>query len=275
MKAFRAIGAMGTEETGYSCVNIFDTFLADQVNYSSGALDDWAYENLGIVSYTVELWDLANKVGMPEDMTARITGDLDTKIKRYNAYREWVKKNSPEAYVPWHEYDHPHFGKVEIGGYNYKFTQQNPPGHMLCELCEGIARYMIRFARCMPRVEVVSAESEQISEDVYRITAVVGNRGFLPTNLTDQALRAAVNTPVKVSLEGVKEYVTGKACEEIGDLSGYSRAETKVFYGEVINRREAAMKKKVSWIVKADAGSTLKISVCHEKSGHDEKEITL
>ena len=275
MKAFRAIGQMGTEETGYPCVNIFDTFLADQVNYSSGALDDWAYENQGIVSYTVELWDLANKVGMPEDMTARLTGDTDTKIKRYNAYREWVKKNSPEAYVPWHEYDHPHFGKIEIGGYNYKFTQQNPPGHMLCELCEGIARYMVRFARCMPKVEVVSLDKEKVSDGVYKITAVVGNRGFLPTNLTDQAIRAAVNKPVKVEITGAEELVTGKACEEIGDLSGYSRAQTKVFYGEVINRQEAKMKKKVSWIVKAKEQDTITIKVSHEKSGWDEKSLTL
>ena len=275
MKAFRAIGQMGTEETGYPCVNIFDTFLADQVNYSSGALDDWAYENLGIAAYTVELWDLANRVGMPEDMTARITGGLDTKIRRYNAYRNWVKENAPEDYVPWHEYDHPHFGKVEIGGYNYKFTQQNPPGHMLRELCEGITRYMIRFARCMPHVEVVSLQKECITEGIYRITAVVGNRGFLPTNITDQAVRAAVNKPVIVEISGVKELVTGKEKEEIGDLSGFSRAQTKVSYGLVTNRKEAEMKRKVSWIVKAAAGDTVSVRVSHEKSGKDTKEIVL
>ena len=275
MKAFRAIGKMGTEETGYPCVNIFDTFLADQVNYSSGALDDWAYENLGIAAYTVELWDLANRVGMPEDMTARISGDLDTKKRRYNAYRNWVKENAPDAYVPWHEYDHPHFSKVEIGGYNYKFTQQNPPGHMLCELCEGIARYMIRFARCMPRVEVVSLQKEEVTAGVYKITAVVGNRGFLPTNITDQAVRAAVNKPVVVEVSGVKAFVTGKEKEEIGDLSGFSRAQTKVSYGLVTNRKEAAMKRKVSWVVRADAGDTVTVRVSHEKSGNDTKKIIL
>ncbi|MBQ1446640.1 MAG: hypothetical protein IIZ14_05250, partial [Solobacterium sp.] len=110
---------------------------------------------------------------------------------------------------------------------------------------------------------------------IYRITAVVGNRGFLPTNITDQAVRAAVNKPVIVEISGVKELVTGKEKEEIGDLSGFSRAQTKVSYGLVTNRKEAEMKRKVSWIVKAEAGDTVSVHVSHEKSGKDTKEIVL
>ncbi|MBQ1355447.1 MAG: hypothetical protein IIY72_03130, partial [Solobacterium sp.] len=140
---------------------------------------------------------------------------------------------------------------------------------------EGIARYMIRFARCMPHVEVVSLQKEEVTAGVYKITAVVGNRGFLPTNITDQAARAAVNKPVTVEISGVKGFVIGREKEEIGDLSGFSRAQTKVSYGLVTNRKEAAMKRKVSWVVKADAGATVTVHVSHEKSGNDTKKIVL
>ena len=61
------VGALGEEELGYKKMNIFDTFMKDQVNYSSGALDDWFYQNQGIPAYTMEFWNIAEKAGMPFD----------------------------------------------------------------------------------------------------------------------------------------------------------------------------------------------------------------
>ena len=43
MRRLREIAAMATEEMGYPAINIFDHFMTDQENYSSGAFDDWCF----------------------------------------------------------------------------------------------------------------------------------------------------------------------------------------------------------------------------------------
>ncbi len=65
IKAFKAIAQMGVEELGYVPMNIFDTFMSDQVNYDSGAFDDWFYQSQGIPAYTMEFWDVSSKAGKP------------------------------------------------------------------------------------------------------------------------------------------------------------------------------------------------------------------
>ncbi len=274
MKLFKEIGAMGTQETGYPTVNIFDAFLADTENYSSGALDDWCYETMGIPAYTVELWDLANKVGMPEDMTARISGELDIKVDRFSAYVKWIKEHCPEAWHPWSEFDHPVLGKVEIGGYNYKFTQQNPPGDMLCEVCENIARFMIRFAKALPKIEITKLEAKKLYDNTYEVCCVIGNNAYLSTNLTNKAFKMKCAEPVKVRIEGAT-LLSGKEITEIESLEGYSQAATRVFYGEVVDSHSAKSRKELKWIVKAEEKSCIKVSVSQIKAGEAEKEICL
>ena len=114
---------------------------------------------------------------------------------------QWVKENAPQYFSPWQKMQHPSFGEVEIGGFNYKFTHQNPPEHLLVKTCEDDARFNLRFAFAMPRLEIASVEKEKIAKDIYKITAVVGNTGYLPTNLSDEAVKLGVNKPAKAYFE--------------------------------------------------------------------------
>ena len=274
IKVLKAIAAMGEEELGYKKMNIFDTFMKDQENYSSGALDDWFYQNQGIPSYTMEFWNIAEKAGMPYDWFSSEAETPEKALERFNACMKWVKENAPQYLSDWQEFDHPTFGKVELGGFNYKFTHQNPPEHLLVKECEKDTKFNIRFAKAMPKLKIDSLTKKEVGKGIYEVTVVVGNPGYLPTNLTDEAVKLKVNKPVTVSIEG-GTLLAGKQSEEIGDLSGYSRTMTGSFYGNITTFANAKAKKKVVWVVQANEGDKICVSACQEKAGKACAEIVL
>lgn len=274
IKTLKAIAAMGEEELGYVKMNIFDSFMKDQVNYDSGALDDWFYQSQGIPAYTMEFWNIGEKAGCPYNWFEPDKETPEKALERFNACMKWVKENAPQYFSDWQEYDHPSFGKVELGGFNYKFTHQNPPENLLVKECENDTRFNIRFAKAMPKLKIDSLVKEDIGNGVYRITAVVGNTGYLPTNLSDEAVKLKVNKPVAVTIKGA-ELISGKECEEIGDLSGYSRTVTGSFYGNITTFANANAKKKVVWVVKGNSGDAVTVTACQEKAGKACAEVVL
>jgi hypothetical protein len=84
---------------------------------------------------------------------------------------KWVKANAPEYYQDWQEYDHPYFGKVEIGGFNIKYTIQNPPQKYLAAECEHDTKFNLRFAKAMPHLTLDAVQSEKIGDGLFRVTA--------------------------------------------------------------------------------------------------------
>lgn len=271
--SFKAIAEMGVQELGYQPMNIFDSFMSDQDHYDSGALDDWFYQSQGVVAYTMEFWDVASKAGVPHVWDGK-PEDPKKALERFNAVMQWVKANAPEYYVDWHEYNHPTFGKVEIGGLNFKYTVQNPPQKFLAAECEHDTKFNLRFIKAMPHLTVCDGQSQCIGEGIYKVTAIVGNLGYLPTNITDEAIALKVDHPVEVRIDS-HDVIEGKQVVQVGNLAGYSRTETGSFYGNLTTFQNAKAKKKVSWIIKGKAGDTITIQATHEKSGNAELRIQL
>ena len=52
------LGEIGTRLTGYPVHSVFEDFTWDKAVTMSGAADDWAYEHLGVFSWTTEFWDV-------------------------------------------------------------------------------------------------------------------------------------------------------------------------------------------------------------------------
>ena len=272
---FIEIANMGKEELGYEPLNIYDSFISDPANYDSGAFDDWCYQSQGIVAYTVELWDLAKRVGVPLVWNARNKESAQDELKRFVACMKWVKENAPEYYEDWKPFHHETFGDVEIGGFNFKFSQQNPPESFLNGVLEQMTRFMIRFAQSMPRLTIDTLTSEKVSDDIYKITAVVGNLGYLPTNLTEEAKKLNISKEVEVTISGGK-VVSGLEKTKIGNLEGYGSTSTGTnFYGNISTDYNAKARKKLTWVVQAKSGTEITVSCAQEKSGKASKTITL
>ena len=272
---FIEIANMGKEELGYEPLNIYDSFIADPANYDSGAFDDWCYQSQGIVAYTVELWDLAKRVGIPLVWNARNKESAQDELKRFVACMKWVKENAPEYYEDWKPFHHETFGDVEIGGFNFKFSQQNPPESFLNGVLEQMTRFMIRFAQSMPRLTIDTLTSEKVSDDIYKVTAVVGNLGYLPTNLTEEAKKLNISKEVEVTISGGK-VISGLEKTKIGNLEGYGSTSTGTnFYGNISTDYNAKARKKLTWVVQAKSGTEITVSCAQEKSGKASKTITL
>lgn len=272
---FIEIANMGKEELGYEPLNIYDSFIADPANYDSGAFDDWCYQSQGIVAYTVELWDLAKRVGVPLVWNARNKESAQDELKRFVACMKWVKENAPEYYEDWKPFHHETFGDIEIGGFNFKFSQQNPPESFLNGVLEQMTRFMIRFAQSMPRLTIDTLTSEKVSDDIYKVTAVVGNLGYLPTNLTEEAKKLNISKEVEVTISGGK-VISGLEKTKIGNLEGYGSTSTGTnFYGNISTDYNAKARKKLTWVVQAKSGTEITVSCAQEKSGKAFKTITL
>lgn len=80
---------------------------------------------------------------------------------------------------------------------------------------------------------------------------------------------------MKVSIKGA-EIIAGKETQEIGDLSGFGRTDTGVFfYGNISTNSNAKARKKLSWIVKGEKGSKICIIAAQEKAGCSFAETVL
>ena len=271
--AFKAIAQMGVEELGYQPMNIFDSFMRDQEHWDSGALDDWFYQSQGVPAYTMEFWDVASKAGFPRTW-GQETETPQQELARFNGIMKWVKQNAPQYFESWKAIEHPVFGKVEIGGFNTKYTIQNPPENMLLTEVEHDTKFNIRFAKSMPHLTIDTLAKEKVSDGIYRITAVVGNLGYLPTYLSEEAISLNVAEGVTVSITGA-DLVSGKQTEDAGMLSGWSRTITGSIYGNLTTMANAPARKKLSWIVKAEEGTVVQVTASHAKSGTCSESITL
>lgn len=275
LKRFKELANMGKEELDYEPLNIFESFISDKNSPDSGALDDWLYGDQGIPAFTVEYWSISKKAGVPIDWKELFKEEPSKELERFNACMKWVKENASEYYCDWKEYDHPTFGKVELGGFNYKFTHQNPPEKLLLNECEGGTRFYIRFAKALPHIIIDDIEVTEKEKDLYEMNIIIGNTSYLPTNLSDEAIKAKVNKPVIVKVAGC-EFVSGKEEEKIETLAGYSETDTGVYYyGNITTEENAKAKKKLTYIIKAEKGTTINIEVSHPKAGKDKKSITI
>ena len=272
----REIGAMATEEMGYPAINIFDHFMIDQENYSSGAFDDWCFQNQGIPAYTLELWNLLERAGSKIDWDHRGERTEKQSLQILTQVMDWCAKNADSGFEPWTKWNHPQLGEVEIGGLNLKFTEQNCPVAFLKQEVEKTTRFCLRYARALPQLSIEKTEVRWLAEDLAEVSTVIGNNGYLPTYLTEEARSLQINEPVRVSLQGQSvSLVQGRQVMEIGDLQGYSGAHASYSACTLQTGNHEPMVKTVRWLVQAQPGTVLKLTAFQQKAGKAEIQITL
>jgi len=272
LETYKAIGAMGEEETGYPCISIFHDFAYDKKKPIRGGLLDWVYEQLGAFAFATELWSLPKKAGVEvpdfieffpkrsEDVDLAMLKVLDDELEGY-------------GYKEWESFDHPQLGEVEIGGWDYQFAWQNPPGPWLEEVTSTNARFVIRAMKTAPKITIQSPTVEGLGSDLYKVSVIVQNTGFLPTYVSEQGKKAGVTKPVKASIELADggELVLGKAEVELGHLDGRANQyEAPSFYTAYpIQSRAIA-----EWVVRQQGGSVTIRAEC-TKAGSTSCQIDL
>ena len=206
VQLFKTLGKMGTELTGYPVISIYEDFTELGSKPRHGGFGEWVYEHLGIPSFATELWDVETEVGIkkPQFFPERSRNEQEQL-----ALIAWADEHAAGAWNNWRPYDHPQLGRIELGGWDPMYIHRNPPPQFLHTLHEPNALFTLRHAAASPLVRVTQLEAEHIAADVYKLTAVIENQGYLPTNLTQRALTIDIAQPVtaRVSADGDLRFV--------------------------------------------------------------------
>lgn len=273
LKVFKAIGKLGTEETRYPCVSVFQDFAYDRKKPIRGVAMDWVYEQTGAFPFSTELWSLPRKAGI------EVTDFIEFMRERDDSVDVAMLKVLDDhvegaGYKRWEAFDHPQLGAVEIGGWDYTFTWQNPPGPLLEEVTSGNARFVLRAMGTAPRIVIDQPKAERIGDGLYKISAIVQNTGFLPTNVSEKAKDSGVAKPVKINitLSAAENFVSGKPEQELGHLSGRSSQYEAMTYMAGYGNTSRA---RAEWIVWQASGSTVTVRATSTKAGSQTVEITL
>ena len=273
LRALKEIGKLGTEVTGYPTIPIFEDFMTDKANYSAGAFDDWLYQHRGVISYTVELWNMAVRAGV--SMWPRREKSYEEQESDFAKMLKWADMELGEgAFKPWTPFQHPQLGKVEIGGWRFKFVVQNAPPQFLAGECHKNTVFCIRAAKTLPHLKVAKVKTAEVEDGVYEVTCVVRNSGYLPTYGTRISLDQKLHLTGWVELRGEGLEVVGEAKKPLGNLSGRANSKGEFWMGYFRGSdedKEAVFR----WVVRAKGEAKGKIVASATRAGTATAEFTI
>ncbi len=308
LQAMKRLGEIGMRWTGYPTWSIYEEFTVDKDRPPIGSWMDWAYDLSGILPMAIELWDMAQHAGLPK-RTPKENMELTLAEQEANglALLRWNDRvMAGRCFTNWREFAHPQLGTVELGGWLPKTAQQNPPVELLEGECHRCAMFTLEHAAMAPRLVVESFAAEEVGAAVgtagattaattgagaaaavaggdrklYRLTAVLNNVGYLPTNVTQQALASHVAKPIKVSVAAVRggsgaaagagvTWIAGKPKDEVGQLPGHGSPTGMWGFFSPETR------KKLEWVVAAEPGTKLLLTAGNPKCGTATAEAVL
>lgn len=171
-----------------------------------GGFIDWTSDGLGMISFSNELWSGRQYFTSPELQEQR--NDADSPISGqagdlfFDDYLEFG-----DQYVDWQEFDHPDYGKVEMGGRWKKTRGRVPPRFMNEELCHRNMAFTLYQADEMPMMKMGDHKVEKIGNGVYKVWVEFSNPKVAPT-ITAKAAQNNVVRPDLLTLEGNVEIIS-------------------------------------------------------------------
>lgn len=266
---YQAFAEVARQHSGYPTRSTHAAFAVRPDQPLVKGADDWAYEHLGLMAYTIECWDLDGRagargyaqIGMKGLLELTEAQQVEDELKRLRWNDEHL---AGRGFVRWRPFEHPQLGRVEIGGWEQKFCLQNPPPELLPEESARHCAFLIDHALAMPELAVGPVEVEALGGDLYKVAAAVENRGYLATNVTAMALRQKTDRPVVAELElpeGAR-LVAGQARQELGHLAGSGIPPAA--WGPPAPARNRIW---AEWVVQGPAGSRLAVTARSPRAG--------
>jgi hypothetical protein len=210
LKLYQEFDKRGKEITGYARAgDVYVDYSGGRGSPLFGHGPDFGYWYYGAIWYGDELYDGGRSVG--DYNKDGVTDELDR--LQYND-----KELRVTRFQPWTKVIHPDLGEVEVGGWDSKFWNQNPPPEKLEEWAEKEARFNLMLAGSLPHV--VMQEPKITSQgNEYTVEVNVQNQGFIPTALR-QAQLVKIVRPDSVSLVFPPGMISGQGRGGRGEFGG-------------------------------------------------------
>ena len=165
-----------------------------------GDFDEWMYSNLGIFGFTGELYMSSqmrfSKPDPKKDKAEKGSWDVDPLEKQ----KFGDVLGLGQLYTDWKAFDHPQFGKVEIGGWK-RFSTRMPAPFQLPELVHRNAALVMFIAEQAPQVELSLVKVEDLGGGLKRVRVRLGNKHAIPS-LSTKAVRHNLVRRDLVRIEG-------------------------------------------------------------------------
>jgi len=247
------------------------------VESGSGVFSEWAYYHFGRWSLSTPAWT-PPLVESQKDTSMRVNesdSNDSTEIKNPKNLSkpptegkktydqrlwEWLKTtNQGEGFVEWKELKHQDYPdkKVEVGGF-YPMVYANPPRDSLSTISHNFQAFVTKLGFWLPQIDINRLKVEHLHDNVYRVSMIVQNEGYLPTNPHIGILNKWC-PKVKVSLElkNNQELASGRVLNFIDILPGSGGS------------------KEFNWLILGRSGESIKLSAGSPMTGEIVKTITL
>jgi murein tripeptide amidase MpaA len=274
---YQRFSALGEKLTGYPAISIFHEFKYHPKEVITGT-QDWIYEHLGALFWTVEIWAPNKEAG--------ITG---------YKWIDWYREHPPEddlkllkwsdeqcggaAHVDWRPFHHPQLGAVEIGGWDKMNFWRNPPPHLREREAARFPEWMTQIALSLPRLELLRTEVRALGDGTWRVRFAVANTGWLPAYVSKRALARKTVRGVMFEIHlpdapdsGVT-LCTGKARVEGPQLEGHAPRHS--LHAFLPARDLTADRAVAEWVVRAPHGTRLALTARAERAGIVRTEVVL
>jgi murein tripeptide amidase MpaA len=263
----RSIGEVGTR-----LIPFYRNYIIYKDLYAvRGGFVNWTYEHLGIFSYTNELWNNAQLLGSPPppggSTLENATASRGEEAQLFANDRLMLGAN----FVEWHEFDHPTYGPIELGGF-VKESQRVPPPFLLEELCHRNTAFVLYHADQMPLLDWAGVEVERLGEELFQVTASVENARVIPTR-SAQARGRNIGLPDRFSISGDGLTVVGGGLLLDADTGRVEPVEHRPDRLELADGVDGRSIARVRWFVRGQGEATLRFEA--EKGGTLERSVTL
>ena len=263
----------GARLTGYPAVSIWHDFKYHPKQVITGT-QDWVYEHLGALFWTVEIWSPNKEAGITDYKW--IEWYRDHPIEDDLKLLKWSDEQCEgKAYVDWYSYRHPQLGMVEFGGWDRMNFWRNPPPHLREREAARFPAWLMQIGLSLPKLEVLRAEVRALGADTWRIRFAVANSGYLPAYVTQRAKdrKTVRGTVFSIHLPDGVSLVTGKERVEAGHLEGHApKSSLQAF----LPSREITGDRAVAeWVVRGARGTAVALSAVADRAGTVRTEVTL
>ena len=162
---------------------------------------DWFYAGRGIYTYSNELWT-------PYLMFMRegTRDPFDNKTYDFDRYLLFQ-----DAFVPWKEFDHPQYGKVEVGGFKKNFGRAHP-GFLLETDAHRNMAFTIYHCYHTPKLSVDTIKVRDLGDGLKEVTAVIYNERLMPTH-SSQDVKNKIEVPDYISIKTSGKVLAGMIVE--------------------------------------------------------------
>lgn len=198
-----------------------------------GGFLDWTNDGLGIITFSNELWSGTQYYTSPDlqKQTKDPNGPISRSTGRYffDDHLEFGNE-----FVDWKEFDHPEYGKVEMGGRWKKTLGRLPPRFMNEELCHRNMAFTLYQADEMPKMEMGETSVKKIGKNTYQVWVDFVNPKVVAT-IIERAAKNNVVRPDLITLEGKVEIISASWIRS-KETQKYTNSVTNLIDQEQLNR---------------------------------------